>query len=481
MCKSYFLFGRGLLACAFLLPTLARAEWWQSPAAHMTQVVPVVVAPPTPHFDPRTYGAKGDGVTYDTAALQKAIDACGGTGGSVILGPGQYVSAQLTLHGRMTFYLQKGAVLLGGTNPADYPVLIPDGTPAKANCRGLIYAANADGLIIDGDGEINGQCKLLNMKGDESQRPSLLRIFQSNGVTVRNITLTHPRMWTEVYSECGNLTVDHITVDAPPDAINLDGIDICDSHDVTVRNCDITSEDDAVCLKSHGAQGLQNILVENNRIRSTKADGIKIGTATVGPISHIVFRNNTVLGASIGGLCIEDVDGGLLSDVEVFGLDMYRVSQPVFIRLGKRVGNKAAGDLTPADRPIGSINNVVIQNVRSIGNERARRPSNTITGINNGVVKGVTIKDCYFEMPGGDSKVPGEPRENDGAYPQSSMFGDTPAYGFYLRHAKGIVFNNVTVGILKPDARPWIVIAGDAEATTDGCKQLNVVPPTPVP
>jgi len=450
----------------------------------MAPVTPVVVAPPLPHFDPRSYGAKADGVTYDTAAIQKAIDACGGTGGSVILSPGQYLSAQLTLHGRMTFYLQKGATLLGGANAADYPPLLPDGTPAQANCRGLIYAAKADGLTIDGDGEINGQCHLptsLNMRGNESQRPSLLRIFQSNGVTVRNITLTHPRMWTQIYSECGNLTIDHLTVNAPPDAINLDGIDICDSHDVTVRNCDITSEDDSICLKSHGAQGLQNILVENNKIRSTKADGIKIGTATVGPISHIVFRNNTVIGAAMGGLCIEDADGSALSDIEVSGLDIYRASQPLFIRLSKRVGNKSATDLTPADRPLGSVTNITIERLRSIGNERARRPASTITGINAGSVTGVTIKDSYFEMPGGAPKIPANPRENDGAYPQSSMFGDTPGYAFYVRHAQNILFSNVTLAVLKPDARPWLATGDSAGVKTDNCKDLGVTPPTPVP
>ena len=61
--------------------------------------------PPRPVFDPVTYGAKGDGVTYDTEAIQKAIDACAGTRGSVVLKPGRYVSAELTLRGGMTFHL----------------------------------------------------------------------------------------------------------------------------------------------------------------------------------------------------------------------------------------------------------------------------------------------------------------------------------------------------------------------------------------
>ncbi len=294
-------------------PEQPAPDWWREPAAKMSPPAPVLVAPPEPHFDPRSYGAKADGMTYDTDSLQKAIDACGGTGGSVILSKGKFLSAQLTLRGRMTFYVEKGAVLLGGTNAADYPVLLPDDTPSKANRRSLLYAVKADGLIIDGEGEINGQCKLVQMVGKEADRPSLIRIFQSKDVIVRNITLRNPRMWTQVYSECENLLIDHLTVIAPPDVANLDGMDICDSRDVVIRDCDVSSEDDGICLKCYSSAGLQNITVENNRILSFHANGIKLGTATVGPISHIVIRNNTVLYAKYGGLCIESVDGAAVS------------------------------------------------------------------------------------------------------------------------------------------------------------------------
>lgn len=455
------------------------AGWWKQPAAKMTVVAPVVVAPPKPIFDPRTYGAKGDGATYDTAALQKAIDACGGTGGSVELSPGTYLTAELTLHGRMTLYIDKGAVLLGGTSPADYPVLLPPNTPAVALRRSILYAAGADGLIIDGQGEINGQCKFVKMSGKEPDRPSLLRIFQSQGVTVRNITLRNPRMWTQVYSECGNLLIDHLTVIAPPDQINLDGVDICDSHDVIVRNCNINSEDDSICLKSHGSEGLQNITIENNRIVSTKANGIKIGTATVGPITNIVIRNNTIESAKLGGLNIEDVDGGALSGVTVTGLDIYRVAQPIFVRLGKRVGNASAGDLQPGVRPAGSLGNVTIERVRALGTVRARA-SNSITGITSARPANILLKDCYIEMPGGITTVPAMPPEKDGAYPQSSMFGDTPAYGLFIRHADGVVLQDVMFGCVKADARPWLVNV-DVDVKTVNCKDLGVVAPVPIP
>jgi Glycosyl hydrolases family 28 len=435
-------------------------------------LVAAVVPPPQPHFKPSSYGAKADGVTYDTEAIQKAIDACAGTGGSVILAPGQYVSAGLTLRGHMTFYLEKGAVLLGGTNAVDYPVIMPDNTPAKANCRSLLYACKADDLIIDGEGELDGRCKQVNMSGRESMRPSLLRVFQSRNVAVRNITLRNPRMWTQVYSECDNLLIDHVTVDAPPDCPNLDGMDICDSRDVIIRNCDVRSEDDSICLKSHGARGLQNITVENNRICSFHANGIKLGTATVGPISHLIIRSNVVTYAKLGGVCIESVDGSAVRDVLVQDMDLARVGQPVFIRLARRTGG--SGDLERGVRPVGSVDGVTIDRLRALATHNETRASCSITGIPEARIRNVRLKDCYLEMPGGIDKVPGLPPEREKDYPQSNLFGNTPAYAFFIRHADGVVLENVTVCRAQADTRPWLAL-DDAQVATPGSCDLGQV------
>ena len=290
---------------------------------------------PMPHFDPRSYGAKGDGVTYDTDAIQTAIDACAGTGGSVVFRPGKYVSAHLTLRGTMTVYLEKGASLLGGTNMNDYPVVLPEKPSTRALCRSLIYACNADGLTIDGEGEIDGRCKDVNMPDDvrkgstESKRPSLIRIFRSRNITIRNITLRNPCMWTQIYSECDNLLIDGVTVDAPPDCWNLDGMDICDSRDVIVRNCNVRSEDDGICLKSIGARGLQNILLENNRIHCFRANAIKLGSSTRGPVSGVVIRGNKITYAKYAGLVLASVDGSVVKDIRVEDLEMDLLSRSV--------------------------------------------------------------------------------------------------------------------------------------------------------
>jgi len=428
---------------------------------------------PKPVFDPVTYGAKGDGITYDTDAIQKAIDACAGTGGSVVLKSGHYLSAELTLRGGMTLHLGKGAVLLGGTNAVDYPVLMPADTPAKSNTRSLLYACNADNLVIEGPGEIDGRCKLVQMSGREKDRPSLIRIFQSTNVTVRDITLRNPRMWTQVYSECTNLLIERVTVDAPPDCYNLDGIDVCDSRDVIVRNCLVMSEDDGICLKSHGRRGLENIVVENNRITSFKANAIKLGTATVGPVTHLAFRNNVIDFVKLGGICIESVDGANVSDVSVKGLEMHGLASH-----SSSASPSAEETSTPRiwSRPIAlwvpsrSLDRGIARHERTPDHAALlldhRNPG--------GEVRNVTLRDCSFEMPGGMTNVPDLPPEREKDYPESTIVGNPPAYGVFIRHASGITLENVSFGFLNPDVRPWIVTS-EASVSTNRCKDLGLL------
>ena len=422
-------------------------------------------APSTPasEIDPRAYGAKGDGVTFDTEALQKAIDACTGTGGRVVLSSGTFLTKPLELHGKMVLHIDKGAVLLGSADIADYPARLPQnsGMPSSL-CRSLLYATNADGLTIEGEGAIDGNCRKMNIDdhvrrcNNEKDRPSLLRILKSKDVTLRDITLRNPCMWTQIYYQCDRLLLDHITVDAPPDCYNLDGIDVCDCHDVVIRNCDVKAEDDAVCLKSLTEYGLSNILIENNRILCYRANAIKLGSSSRGPVTHVVIRNNTVDYAWLAGLNIASVDGSKVEDFVVKDLEISRVSQPLYIRLGRR-------------GKTGSINGITIERLhaRNLHGDSGW-PSCSITGIPEAKVSNVRLKDCSFEMPGGITNVPAVPPEKETAYPQSNMFGKTPGYAFFIRHANGIVLDHVSVSSVAPDARPWISVV-DADVQCTAC------------
>jgi hypothetical protein len=456
-----------------------------SPTPKVTGAAPFppmrIAPPPKPIFDVRTYGATGDGKTYDTAAIQKAIDACAETHGSVVLAGGTFLTAPIRLKGHMTFYVAKDATLLATTRPEDYVITQPKEIvecddccfELKRLCRNLIYADKANGLHIDGGGTIDGQCKLLHITGNESKRPSILSIFQSKDVIVRNITLKNPRMWTQLYTWCDNLLLDHVNVDTGYAAGNLDGVDFNDCYDVTVRNCVIASEDDGICLKSQSPRGLKNFLIQNNRVAGGTG-GIKIGTSTVGPIKNIQILDNTMLNSHYGGLNIQSVDGSAIKHVRVRNLDIVDSPGPIFIRLGDRTERRI--EIKNHTTGPGSIEEVVIEDVRIISHRSKLLPASSITGIPGAKVRNITLKNIQVELPGGLNEIPKTPAECIEDYPICQMFGELPAYGFYVRHAENVKFENVSIGIVKSDARQWL-ISDDATVETKNCVDRGLIVP----
>ena len=449
---------------------------------------PLPTSPPQkPHFDPRTYGAKANGTTFDTEALQKAIDACAGTGGSVILSGGAFLTKPLELRGNMTLHLEKNAVLLGSPDISDYSARIPEGFPIKDLCRSLLYAENASSLTISGPGEINGSSKTMNIGpdirkvGNEPNRPSLLRVFRSPNVTVRDVTFRDPCMWTTLFNECDGLLIDGVTIDAPPNIANLSGFEVSDSHNVIIRNCDVRAEDDGICFKTFLPRGLKNILVENNAVHCYMANGIKLGSWTVGPVSDITIRNNKITYAKYAGLNLASVDGSHVRNILVENLEMHNVGQPIFIRLGKRESKKGNWETFAQDNPVGSIDGITIKGLRAYStHQESEGPSCSLSGIPNARIQNIVIKDSSIEMPGAQWDIPKIPAEKESFYPQSNMFGNTPGYAFFIRNADGVVLENVTISKLCPDARPWLSVV-NAKVKEVNCREAGLIPTTLAP
>jgi hypothetical protein len=224
-----------------------------------------------------------------------------------------------------------------------------------------------------------------------------------------------------------------------------------------ISNCNVEAQDDGICLKSHGPHGLHDIIVRNNTILDFDANGIKLGTATHGPMENFLIENNVIRGARFGGVCIESVDGGHVKNIIVRNLEMSHVCQPIYIRLSHR--DPPPHDLQFSNgvrTPAGSIDNVLLENIRAIHPDSKTAPSITLTGIPDAHLGSIIIRNAFIEMPGGLTAIPAPPAEHDGQYPQSNQFGQTPAYGFYVRHADQLTLDHVIVKPVKPDVRPWL-------------------------
>jgi polygalacturonase len=265
-----------------------------------------------------------------------------------------------------------------------------------------------------------------------------------------------------------NLTIDNVKIDT-----NRDGLDIDSCRNVRISNCSVNSpNDDAIVLKSSYALGfaratenvtITNCLVSGYDIGSlldatykrdvTEApdkDGptgrIKLGTESNGGFRNITISN--IVFDHCRGLALETVDGGLLEDVSITNITMRDVTNsPIFLRLGRRMRG-------PEGTPIGQLRRINISNI--VAYNADARYASIIAGIPEHQVEDVTLSNIRIYYRGGGKKGQDEvqPPERETNYPEPSMFGETPSYGFFVRHARGVEFNNVTVSYLSPEMRP---------------------------
>jgi hypothetical protein len=419
-------------------------------------------APPQPVFDPRSYGAVGDGTTNDEGAIQQAIDAAAGTGGSVVLAKGTFLSGTLTLKSQMTFFIDASATLLGSANVADYPMLAPGtGNTQLSNCqRALLYVPNATHVTIDGGGTLDGQGD--SFSGVESTRPMLIWSALSDHLTVQNLYLTKGAVWSLVSMETDDVLIDNINLQS--DNITHDGIDIVDGTNITVDEVAIRSGDDAMCLKSGVRRGIDTMVVKNSIFggygTSGGSNGIKFGTATYGAFANIAIQDSYVKDVQYAAMAVESRQGSDIGGVAFQRIEFANTGAAMFVYLAQQSTTHPLGD-TPK---LGSIDHVSFTEIAGSTASWPNSPhqGSLITGhIFNGVTYPITnlaFTNVAIAFDGGLATVPTSPPEAmPNQYPESNMFGDLPAWAYYMRHVTGVTFANCTTTASTTDARQELV------------------------
>jgi len=417
-----------------------------------TAAVPAFAVPGTAVFNPSDHGAAGDGSRIDTQALQASIDACARAGGGTVLVPaGRYLCGTLFLKSNVTLHLAAGAVLAGSNRLGDYPVTTPGIRSYTDNyCeRSLLYGENLENVTIEGAGTIDGQGR--RFSGPYKERPFLLRLAGCRRVNVRGIAFRDSAMWVQHYLACDNVAIDGISVNSRANA-NNDGIDIDGCDRVRISDCDIRSGDDAIVLKSTLARPAKNIAI-SNCVVSSDCNAIKLGTESNGGFENIVINNCAVYDTRLSGLALECVDGGLLDRVQISNITMDGVGAPIFMRLGDRARPFEKNGPRP---PAGRFRNVILRDVQAV---RASRVGCAICGIPGHSIEDVTLDNIRLEFEGA-----GRPLHAHGAvpeypdkYPEHTMFGVLPAYGFYCRHVRRLQFRSVRVIASRPEERPALL------------------------
>jgi polygalacturonase len=423
------------------------------------------------------YGAKPNGKSLCTSAIQRAIDEVSATGSGTVFAPaGKFLIAGLELKSGVTLYLDEGCTLLGSASMDDY---------RNSDARHVLFAKNADGVTLSGPGVIDGQGPAFWERSDrppaspdgewkdvathstqvkKGGRPSpMVQFEECRNLHINGVTFANSAGRTLQSLACDTVTIDGIRIRNPPFGINTDGIDIVASRNVSLSNCDIATGDDAICLKSPSPYGdslpTRNITVTNCRL-TTSCNGFKIGTETHGAFENISFTNSVVYSDPngplnqrvISGVSLEVADGGSIDGVTVSGIRMQYVRAPIFVRLEQRDG----GD------------NFFLRNVHFDGIEAVGAiVTSSITGMQGLRPAGITIANSHIhtlEQGRADWAARDIPEAPD-KYPEAWMMGRLPAYGFYIRHADRVELHNVEIVADQPDERPAIVCDDVQKAT----------------
>ncbi len=418
-----------------------------------------------PVFNIFDFGAIGDGKSNDQESLQKAIDACKGSGGTVHIHSGTFLTGQIVLGSNMTLLIDSTAVLLGiqSDDEIHYPHhLIETLYPNRMldDCqRRLIYGNKVQNVNITGSGTINGQGNYgpwMNVKelGTEKDRPSILAFVASTNITVSGLKLIYPACWTQVYIECDGVTISGLNVDTGNLTPNRDGIDIVDCHNVLIENCHIRSEDDGICFKSGSEYGCKNIVVKNcfvDKLNVKAGNCFKLGTDGLGSFVNFDVSGLTLVNAiQNSAIAIESMDGAVIDNLTIRDCVIKNCGQAFFIILADR-----RRTVTGRQTRIGTISNIHLKNITGSGFTQ-QYPS-IITGIKGHNIQNVTFENIDFTLKGGIKTSNQRVMEYDGTYPEGSKFGVTNAMAFYVRHTDKITFINCQIKPEKPDARKWLV------------------------
>ncbi|WP_336969252.1 glycoside hydrolase family 28 protein [Sphingobium aromaticiconvertens] len=472
-------------------------------------------------YNVRDYGARGDGRTVDSAAINQAIgDASRSGGGTVLLPPGHYLSFSIRLLSNVTLLLARGCVL-EAADPAthrgtydlpesDFAAQYQDFGITQFHCS-LIYADGAENIAIGGQGLIHGKGLLREDTGARWHGVKGYRTPADRGMTPRQARLSDPKeaalegqgIRAVGIKNCRNVRLSDFTVlqgghfsvhllgvsNAVLDSLtidtNRDGIDIDCCRDVIVTGCVVNCPfDDAIVLKSSYALDRKQIC-ENITVTGCRTSGFDMGTVLdgtyqtkfrwdriigrikMGTESNGGFRNILITNCRCDhsrGILVGVVDGGVMEDVTISNINLHQpLNHPLFVRQAARLR-------APQGTTVGAVRRIAFSDIM-VSDADARFPCG-LAGIVDGWIDDVTFDNIHVTSAGGSTAadaalVPPERRESS---LEVNFLRTLPAFGFWARHARNLRLSNMTFDLEKPDARPAIVLDKVHGAIIDGMR-----------
>lgn len=455
-------------------------------------------------YDIRDFGAKGDGKTLDTAALQAAIDACTkDQGGTVLVPAGTFVIGTTELKSNVTLHIAAGGKLLGVAEgkqyyAADKIPLSGDSTLNDGNV-GLLFAVEAENVTVEGPGMIDGQGSQFRSptRGAPSpagitgpHRPYHMLFHRCKNLTVRNIFLKDSAFHSVRIIQSNYVYLDGIHIKGRV-IHNNDGFHFISSEYVHMTNCDVQSQDDACALF-----GSCKFVTITNCSFSTRWSVFRFGG---GVAENIVVSNcilNEVWGCPVKMRC---GPGSRFENISFSDIVMNNVTGPVSIGLGARRQRTPSGgisntqtNLTSASEtnteedkslPPGVVRNVSFSNIRAtVAKPLPLTDAEYISTYNPGEVfscitlnaydenflENISFSNVHVTFPGGGTAEQAAVRDVPKVAGEYYTMGVPPAYALFARNVRGLTLDNTRFEMATPDLRPAIVFDHVVDAAVNG-------------
>jgi polygalacturonase len=440
-------------------------------------------------YNVRDFGAKGDGQTINTDAINRAIDEAVRHGGGTVFFPaGNYLSYSIHLRDNISLYLDQGAVLIGAqeANGVGYDDPEPNTPYDKYQDFGhnhwknsLIWGIGLHDISVLGQGMLWGRGLIHSNHPVKGAGNKAIGLKECRNVTIKDISILHGGHFGLLATGVDNLTLSNLKIDT-----DCDGFDVDCCKNVRIDNCTVNSPfDDAICLKSSFALGYaratENVTIANCQVSGYNVgallDGtfkrtykeyqpgscpngrIKMGTESNGGFKNITIAN-CVFDFSFG-LALETVDGALLEDIAISNITMRDIVDcPIFIRLGGRMRAPPATPMSTCRRI--SISNIVVYNAHY-------KCGCIISGLPGHNIEDVSLSNITIYYKGGGTKEMArrQVEEYEKDYPEPQDFGTMPSYGFFFRHVRDLKVHDVETHFISEEQRPPFVLDDVQDAT----------------
>ena len=386
-------------------------------------------------FNVRELGATGDGKNFDTAAIQKALDACRASGGTVEFPAGTYLSRPLKIYSKTTFQLDANSTLFASTNQIDFMKTPGDWLAKGASFIPFISGKDLQDVTFTGSGVIDGNGFVWWPEAEKARqkksgytlpRPNLIVIERSKNLRFENLTLQNSPKFHLVPTDCNDVVISNVTFLAPERAANTDAMDPS-GHRYLITKCKVDVGDDNIAIKAgkKGADGtFQSEDFTITDCTFLHGHGLSIGSETVGGVRNITVRNCTFENTENGIRIKSDTRrGGIVENIFCDNITMKNVNPAITLTCvyqGTSAGDKkpgAAPTNSPSDGNIPIFHHIRIKNLTAT----CPKAAGLILGLPESCIENVILENVNI----------------------------TAAKPFSITHAKRVKLENVSVTVPK--------------------------------